>query len=62
MGDKVIVKICEECMQSLEAAGCERSKYLLANDLWVGEVPFQIEQMTLPERLLVSWAYPQVLW
>ena len=43
------VCICEQCMRGLRAGKNECPKFSLANNLWVGDIPIEIEQMTLPE-------------
>lgn len=35
-------------------------KYSLANNLWVGDKPEVLKDLSLPEQLLVSLAYPRV--
>lgn len=50
--DEQEVNICHECMLYLKRN--RRPKFSLANDLWIGEIPSQLQQMTLPERILIS--------
>lgn len=48
--------ICQECLGSLSED--EMPKFSLANNLWLGDVPFQLSRLTLPERILISRYYP----
>nr|GAT52360.1 predicted protein [Mycena chlorophos] len=47
---------CHQCLASLTK--CEMPRFALANNLWIGEVPFELEILTLPEQLLVSIYFP----
>jgi hypothetical protein len=55
-----IVQICHDCLTSLIQLDNLPPKYLLANGLWIGEVPWQLQLLTLPEQLLVACLYPHV--
>ncbi|KAL1668374.1 hypothetical protein GGF50DRAFT_35151, partial [Schizophyllum commune] len=35
-------------------------KYALANDLWIGPIPWVLQQLTIPEQLLLALVYPRV--
>ncbi|KAF7289083.1 ATP-dependent DNA helicase [Mycena chlorophos] len=48
--------ICSHCLDRLQIH--ERPSLALANNLWVGEVPFVLSILTLPERLLVALYFP----
>ncbi|KAF9553835.1 hypothetical protein CPC08DRAFT_620019, partial [Agrocybe pediades] len=48
--------ICHECLYSLKQ--CKRPKLSLANGLWIGELPYQLKNMTLPERLMIARHLP----
>ncbi|KAF7310088.1 ATP-dependent DNA helicase [Mycena indigotica] len=48
--------ICESCLHSLNRS--ERPKLSLSNNLWLGDVPFQLQILTLPEQLLVALYFP----
>jgi hypothetical protein len=48
--------VCTECMTDLASAKLPR--FALANALWVGEVPFELSVLTLPERILIALYYP----
>ncbi|KAA1476551.1 hypothetical protein DENSPDRAFT_785204 [Dentipellis sp. KUC8613] len=35
-------------------------KYAIANDLWIGRVPWELATLTFPEQLLIALLYPRV--
>ncbi|KAJ3892290.1 hypothetical protein GG344DRAFT_10814, partial [Lentinula edodes] len=43
---------CHDCMRQLKEG--QRPRLALANQLWVGAIPFELRILTLPERVLVS--------
>ncbi|KAJ6468570.1 hypothetical protein C8R47DRAFT_920065, partial [Mycena vitilis] len=48
--------ICLQCKHKLEQNECP--PFALANNIWLGRVPFEIVILTLPERLLISLYFP----
>ncbi|KAF7289954.1 ATP-dependent DNA helicase [Mycena indigotica] len=48
--------ICRQCWSKL--AICITPPLSLANNMWIGEVPFELSILTLPERLLVGLYFP----
>jgi hypothetical protein len=52
------IRICQECQGSL--AKNRLPSFALANGLWVGDVPFALEVLTLPERILIARYFPAV--
>ncbi|KAJ7081407.1 hypothetical protein B0H15DRAFT_924257 [Mycena belliarum] len=48
--------VCLECKRKL--AVDERPPLALANGMWLGDVPFQLQILTLPERLLIALYFP----
>ncbi|THH14530.1 hypothetical protein EW146_g5811 [Bondarzewia mesenterica] len=57
----VAVKICAACMSALNKTGPHTPpKYSLANNLWIGDVPWEIRVLTVPEQLLIALLYPRV--
>ncbi|KZV82190.1 hypothetical protein EXIGLDRAFT_778907, partial [Exidia glandulosa HHB12029] len=50
--------VCQECFQSLKQS--HKPKYALANGLWIGHVPPELRDLTLPEQMLISLRYPRV--
>ena len=54
------VRICGSCQTEL---GKDRSlppKFSLANNLWIGRVPWELKTLTFPEQLLIAHLYPRV--
>jgi hypothetical protein len=48
--------ICHECLSSLRKGRVPR--LALANGMWVGDVPFELTVLTLPERILIGRHFP----
>ncbi|KAF7301576.1 ATP-dependent DNA helicase [Mycena indigotica] len=48
--------VCDTCVREL--VKCNMPKLSLANNMWVGDIPFQLSILTLPEQLLVSLYFP----
>ena len=48
--------LCHECRNQLKAG--VRPRLSLSNGMWIGEVPRQLQNLTLPERLLLSKYFP----
>ena len=44
--------MCSECMKALER--CTIPKLALENNLWIGNVPFELLNLMIPEQLLVA--------
>ena len=49
--------ICEECLSALWKKKLPR--FALANGLWIGERPFKLEMLTIPEQLLIGQHFPR---
>jgi len=62
MGEETdpIVSICHECLEDLKKPGNSPPKMSLANSLWIGDIPWQLQVLTFPEQLLVALLYPRV--
>ncbi|KAJ3912479.1 hypothetical protein F5877DRAFT_84764 [Lentinula edodes] len=45
---------CRTCLQHLAAKVPKRPPLALANNLWIGEVPFELRILSLCERILIS--------
>ncbi|THH21226.1 hypothetical protein EW146_g320 [Bondarzewia mesenterica] len=62
VGETVLaVKICGSCMSALNTECVETPpKYSLANNLWIGTVPWELTVLTVPEQLLIALLYPRV--
>ena len=48
--------ICKECLKNLGRNWLPR--LALANDMWIGEVPFELSALTLPEQILIAQHFP----
>jgi len=55
-----IVSICHECLEDLKKPGNSPPKMSLANSLWIGDIPWQLQVLTFPEQLLIALLYPRV--
>lgn len=55
-----IVNVCGECMQELNKSRDVPPKLALANRMWVGKVPWELQVLTFPEQLLIALLYPWV--
>ena len=51
-------RICAECMKELCKNVDAPPDHSLANNLWVGKVPWQLAALTVPEQLLIAHAHP----
>ena len=53
--------LCSTCFSELhiESSDCP-PRYSLANNLWIGTLPHELSQLTLPEQLLIAQLYPRV--
>lgn len=51
-----MVDVCATCHQALSRRKCP--KWALANDMWIGDVPTELQGLTLPERLLIGLYIP----
>ncbi|KAF7331514.1 ATP-dependent DNA helicase [Mycena kentingensis (nom. inval.)] len=48
--------VCVQCETKLN--GAQRPSLSLANNMWIGDVPFALSVLTLPERLLIGLYFP----
>jgi hypothetical protein len=55
-----LVPICGSCYKSLQSSSPGPPMFSLANSLWIGLVPVELQALTLPEQLLISRIYPRV--
>ncbi len=53
---KKTVHICNECRNQLKKN--VRPRLSLSNEMWIGDVPQQLKNLTLPERLLIAKYFP----
>ncbi|KAL1709670.1 hypothetical protein EV121DRAFT_194321 [Schizophyllum commune] len=54
------VVVCHECHRSLIEDGDKPPKFSLANDMWIGPIPHEVEELTIPEQLLLALVIPRV--
>jgi len=48
------------CFDDLKQRANKPPKYSLVNNMWIGEVSWQLQTLTFPEQMLISLLYPQV--
>ncbi|KAH9010256.1 hypothetical protein EDB85DRAFT_2232956, partial [Lactarius pseudohatsudake] len=54
----LFANVCQSCTSDL---WCDKKPVLsLANEMWVGDVPLELQVLTLPERILVGHFFPAV--
>lgn len=58
--EKVLVNVCRTCKKGLQGDKDIPPTLSLANNLWIGDIPWQLQILTLPEQLLISLVYPRV--
>ena len=49
--------MCFDCLRALEHQ--VMPKFVLAKNLWIGDIPSVLESLTIPEQLLITRHYPQ---
>ena len=49
--------MCFNCIKSLKRHTLP--KLALANNLWIGDIPYQLKALTIPEQLLIARYYPR---
>jgi hypothetical protein len=49
--------VCFDCLCALDKN--RLPKFLLANSMWIGEVPYELKVLTFLEQLLVALHYPR---
>jgi hypothetical protein len=54
------VSVCCSCFEELKKTSDKPPRYSLANQLWIGHVPWQLQVLTFPEQLLIALLYPRV--
>jgi hypothetical protein len=60
-GGEAIVKVCLSCLDGLEQDGKQSPpKLSLANNMWIGCIPWELQHLTFLEQLLIALLYPQV--
>lgn len=59
-GATTIADICSECVRQLKGKEDRPPALSLANNMWIGDVPWQLQVLTFSEQLLISLIYPRV--
>ena len=54
------VHICASCRTELDKERDIPPKFSLANNLWIGPIPWELKKLTFPEQLLIAHIYPRV--
>jgi hypothetical protein len=54
------IRICHGCFEDLKKVSEKPPKYSLANNLWIGKIPWWLEVLTFPEQLLLARIFPRV--
>ena len=57
-GSNAVVKICRECFEDLKKTVDNPPQYSLANNMWIGKIPWELQVLTVPEQLLIALLYP----
>ncbi|KAM6492480.1 hypothetical protein JOM56_012204 [Amanita muscaria] len=59
-----LVRVCHNCLADLTTAaskaGEKPPRFSLANNLWIGRVPWQLQTLAFPEQMLIALLYPCV--
>ncbi len=54
------IQICDSCLTQLNTPGRLPPPQSLANNLWVGRIPFALAKLTVPEQMLIALLYPRI--
>lgn len=54
------VNVCGSCRTELGKERALPPKFSLANNLWIGRIPWELKRLTFPEQLLIAHLYPRV--
>ncbi|KZS99520.1 uncharacterized protein LAESUDRAFT_667889, partial [Laetiporus sulphureus 93-53] len=57
-----MVDVCAGCLTELkdERRNGQPAKWSMANNMWLGSIPWQLAKLTLPEQQLIALLYPRV--
>jgi len=53
-GGETAVSVCVDCVTSIRKSKDVPLQYSLANNMWIGNIPWEFQRLTFPEQLLVS--------
>ncbi|THG92828.1 hypothetical protein EW026_g8214 [Hermanssonia centrifuga] len=56
----ISIRTCKSCVTDLNRKENKPPKFSLANNLWIGTVPWQLQVLTFPEQLLIALLYPRI--
>lgn len=59
-GEPAEARVCGQCRDFLSNTHPYPPPLSLANDLWVGPVPWELDCLTMPEQQLIALLYPRV--
>ncbi|RDX40380.1 hypothetical protein OH76DRAFT_1366321, partial [Lentinus brumalis] len=59
-GADVYITTCRSCREELRKDRAQPPRFSLANDLWLGAVPEELQILTIPEQLLIAQLFPRV--
>jgi hypothetical protein len=59
-GNNFLVAACKDCISGLNKPKDVPPEYSLANNMWIGDIPWELRRLTFPEQLLVALIYPRV--
>ena len=59
-GSDSLVMACKDCISSLNKPKDVPPEYSLTNNMWIGNIPWELWCLTFPEQLLVALIYPCV--
>jgi hypothetical protein len=57
---ETMVNVCADCSRDLRSKTAKPPQLSLANNLWIGKIPWQILCLTFPEQMLVSLVFVRV--
>lgn len=60
LGGDTMLRICRSCLAELESNRDKPPRFSLANNLWIGRIPWQLQTLTFPEQLLIALLYPRI--
>ncbi|KAM6497832.1 hypothetical protein JOM56_005780 [Amanita muscaria] len=54
---RILVSICSQCFMHLKHN--RRPRFGLCNGLWIGSVPAELQDLSIPEELLIALTFPR---
>src|SRR5262249_20136951 len=55
-----LCRFCAECMKDLQCAKDKPRAFSLANNMWIGRLPWPLQMLSFPEKLFIFLIYPRV--